>query len=238
MRKLLQKQILGSKKGNKGTPVTTLTEDKLKGLVYVNEEFEGWKAECLKILQSKFDSKTCTFAPDREISEALQKSTVGQAANFKQTQKLCMPFLRFKKDEAIAIGPQAWDLRLPFGEIDVLQENLDLIRRQLGLEEVEILSVADHDALAKAGLLASLLKQNPPSPGNPTAIFVTKIGINVEENQQRRIKNNILAFAKRYFSPEKVKILSAISDPDLQRQEFIKLWTLKVSKVPQITKVT
>ncbi|KAK1567022.1 hypothetical protein Q3G72_007314 [Acer saccharum] len=174
MRKLLQKQILGSKKGNKGTPVATLTEDKLKGLVYVNEEFEGWKAECLKILQSKFDSKTRTFAPDVEISEALQKSTVGQAANFKQTQKLCMPFLRFKKDEAIAIGPQALDLRLPFGEIDVLQENMDLIRRQLGLEEVGILSVADPDALAKAGSLASLLKQNPPSPGNPTAIFVTK----------------------------------------------------------------
>ncbi|KAK4834245.1 hypothetical protein QYF36_019542 [Acer negundo] len=164
MRKLLQKQILGSKKGNKGTPVTTLTEDKLKGLVYVNVEFEGWKAECLKILQSKFDSKTCTFAPDGEISEALQKSTVGQAANFKQTQKLCMPFLRFKKDEAIAIGPQ----------------------------------------------------------DNQLCNFH-------EENQQRRIKNNILAFAKRCFSPEKVKILSAISDPDLQRQEFIKLWTLKSS---------
>ncbi|KAL5787066.1 hypothetical protein ACOSP7_004015 [Xanthoceras sorbifolium] len=174
MRKLLQKQILGSKKGNKkGAPVTTLTEDKLKGLVYVNEEFEGWKAECLKILQSKFDGKTRAFAPDGEISEALQKSMVGQAANFRQTQKLCMPFLRFKKDEAIAIGPQALELKLPFGEIDVLQENLDLIKRQLGLEEVEILSAAHPDALAKAGSFASLLKQNPPSPGNPTAIFMT-----------------------------------------------------------------
>ncbi|KAK0584792.1 hypothetical protein LWI29_018744 [Acer saccharum] len=56
------------------------------------------------------------------------------------------------------------------------------------------------------------------------------IGIDVEE-KQRRINNNILAFAKRYFSPEEVKILSAISNPDLQHQEFIKLWTLKEAYV-------
>lgn len=84
-----------------------------------------------------------------------------------------MPFLRFKKDEAVALGPQALDLRLPFGEIEVLHGNLDLIKRQLGLEQVEILSGTDPDALAKAGNLVSLLNQNPPSPGNPTAIFLT-----------------------------------------------------------------
>ena len=176
MRKLLQKQILGSKKANKkGAPVTTLSEDnRLAGLIYVNEQFDGWKAECLRILQSRFDSKTRTFAPDGEIMEALKNSSIGQAANFKQTQKLCMPFLRFKKDEAVALGAQALELRLPFGEIEVLQENLDLIRRQIGLEEVEILSATDPDALAKAGTLVSLLNQNPPSPGNPTAIFLTR----------------------------------------------------------------
>jgi len=176
MRKLLQKQILGSRKANKtGAPVTSLTEDnKLTGLIYVNEQFDGWKAECLKILQSKFDRKTRTFAPDKEILEALKNSFAGQAKDFKQTQKLCMPFLRFKKDEAVALGVQALDLRLPFGEIEVLQENLDLIKRQLSLEEVEILSATDPNAPAKAGPLESLLNQNPPTPGNPTAIFLTR----------------------------------------------------------------
>lgn len=57
--------------------------------------------------------------------------------------------------------------------MDVLNENLELIRRQIGLEEVQVLRASDADALAKAGALASLLKQNPPSPGNPTAIFLT-----------------------------------------------------------------
>ncbi|KAI4327136.1 hypothetical protein L6164_019635 [Bauhinia variegata] len=85
-----------------------------------------------------------------------------------------MPFLRFKKDEAIALGAQALDLRLPFGEIEVLQKNLELIKRQIGLEDVEVLSATNPDSMAKAGSLVSLLNQNPPSPGNPTAIFLTR----------------------------------------------------------------
>lgn len=85
-----------------------------------------------------------------------------------------MPFMRFKKDEAAAVGVQALDLNLPFGEMKVLVENLELIKRQLGLEKVEVLSPTDPDAIAKVGPNASLLKQNPPSPGNPTAIFLNE----------------------------------------------------------------
>ncbi|KAK9673508.1 hypothetical protein RND81_12G171800 [Saponaria officinalis] len=178
MRKLLQKQILGSKKGNKkGTPAISqsITEDKhLTGLIYVNETYDGWKEECLKILQSKFNSETRSFAPDGEIMAALQQSEIGKATNFKQIQKLCMPFLRFKKDEALSLGPHALELKLPFGEIEVLSENKELIKRQLGLEDVEILSFTNPEAVAKAGTLASVLNQNLPSPGNPTAIFVPR----------------------------------------------------------------
>ncbi|KAB5552646.1 hypothetical protein DKX38_009957 [Salix brachista] len=57
-----------------------------------------------------------------------------------------------------------------------------------------------------------------------------EIGIDVEE-KQRKIKNNILAFARRYFSLYEVEHLSMISDSEVQRQEFVKLWTLKVSLV-------
>ncbi|CAN7019763.1 unnamed protein product [Brassica rapa subsp. trilocularis] len=177
MRKLLQKQLLGSKKAaKKGAQVTAVADSNLKGLVYVNEQFDGWRAHCLQILQSKFDRQTCCFAPDAEIlaelREILQKD--GEAENFKQIQKLCMPFLKFKKDEAIAIGSQALNLKLPFGEMEVLKSNMDLIKRQVGLEEVEIYSASDPDDVAKAGPYASLLTQNPPSPGSPTAIFVSR----------------------------------------------------------------
>ncbi|PIA62730.1 hypothetical protein AQUCO_00200630v1 [Aquilegia coerulea] len=56
------------------------------------------------------------------------------------------------------------------------------------------------------------------------------IGIDVEE-KQRKTKNNLSSLAKRYFTPDEVEYLHAISDPEIQRQEFIKLWTLKEAYV-------
>lgn len=49
------------------------------------------------------------------------------------------------------------------------------------------------------------------------------------EEKQRRLKSDILSFARRYFSCHEVEFLHTLSDPDIQRQEFIKLWTLKVT---------
>ncbi|KAJ9565217.1 hypothetical protein OSB04_001183 [Centaurea solstitialis] len=53
-------------------------------------------------------------------------------------------------------------------------------------------------------------------------------------NLRRKEKDDekqILSFARRYFSREEVERLSAISDPEVQRQEVIKLWTLKEAYV-------
>ncbi|KAM0952721.1 putative leucine--tRNA ligase [Dioscorea sansibarensis] len=174
MRKLLQKQVTGPKKPKRGAPPPPAEESKFTvGLIYVNEQYDGWKEQCLNILQSKFDIGNRSFKPDQEILEALRQSSVGQDVNFKQIQKLCMPFLRFKKDEVLAVGPEALDLRLPFGEMEVLKENSELIKRQLGLEYVEVLSASDAAALNKAGPHISLVTQNPPSPGNPISIFLS-----------------------------------------------------------------
>ncbi|XP_027346566.1 uncharacterized protein LOC113858235 isoform X2 [Abrus precatorius] len=61
------------------------------------------------------------------------------------------------------------------------------------------------------------------------------IGIDVEE-KQRTLKNNILTFARRYLSPHETEMLTRIADPELQRQEFIKLWTLKEAYVKALGK--
>ncbi|KVH87486.1 Aminoacyl-tRNA synthetase, class 1a, anticodon-binding [Cynara cardunculus var. scolymus] len=172
-RKLLLKQASGGSKKGGSNKVSTQSKPTI-GLIFVNEQYDGWKRECLNILRDKYDSLNRKFAPDQEILQALQQSAIGQEGNFKQTQKLCMPFLRFKKDEVMTLGVQALDLRLPFGEIEVLQENLELVKRQIGLEHVEILSATDPDAVIRAGRHASLLKQTPPSPGSPTSIFLTQ----------------------------------------------------------------
>lgn len=58
----------------------------------------------------------------------------------------------------------------------------------------------------------------------------SSIGIDMEENK-RKTKNDILSLARRYFTQYEMKVLAAIVDPEVQRQEFIKLWTLKEAYV-------
>ncbi|GKB51402.1 leucine--tRNA ligase, cytoplasmic, partial [Tanacetum coccineum] len=175
-RKLFTKQSSGGSKKGSNNEVTTQSKPTI-GLVYINEEYDGWQKECLNILRDKFDSANHKFAPEKEILQALQQSAMGQEGNFKETLKLCMPFLKFKKDEVMQFGVQALDLKLPFGEIEVLKEFSELIKRQIGLEHVEVLSPADPDAAIKAGPYAYLLTQSPPTPGSPTCIFLTKEGL-------------------------------------------------------------
>ena len=74
---------------------------------------------------------------------------------------------KVQKDEALKLGPQALDPRLPFGELEVLADNSELIKRQLGLKHVEVLSAADPDALAKADDLVSLCESEPALPWKP-----------------------------------------------------------------------
>jgi leucyl-tRNA synthetase len=98
-RKLLQKQEFGSKKPKKGAaPAPPAEEKKMSiGLIYVDEHYSGWKEQCLRVLQSKFDSQSRSFAPDKEIAEALKECPIGQEMNLKQVQKLCMPFIKKKR---------------------------------------------------------------------------------------------------------------------------------------------
>ncbi|XP_021812475.1 leucine--tRNA ligase, cytoplasmic-like [Prunus avium] len=176
MRKKLEKYKSNLDKVDKnGAPITSLVQGKkLIGLIYVKEQFDEWKAECLRILQNNFNIETCTFAPDRVILEALQSSSLGQANGLRQIQNLCMPFVKLKKKDAVQLGAQALDLKLPFGEVQVLEENIDLIKKQLVLEEVQVLSATNPDDRAKVGPHVKQLEQNPPFPGSPTTIFLTR----------------------------------------------------------------
>ncbi|WVY96713.1 hypothetical protein V8G54_028864 [Vigna mungo] len=66
-------------------------------------------------------------------------------------------------------------------------------------------------------------------------VFSSSIGIDVEE-KQRRLKNDTLAFAQRFFSPLEIEMLTHIVDPELRLQELIKLWTLKEAYVKALGK--
>ncbi|KAH0461778.1 hypothetical protein IEQ34_009353 [Dendrobium chrysotoxum] len=57
-----------------------------------------------------------------------------------------------------------------------------------------------------------------------------QVGIDVED-KQRKLKHDVLSFARRFFSPNEVEFLHGMSDPLIQQQEFVKLWTLKEAYV-------
>jgi len=52
--------------------------------------------------------------------------------------------------------------------------NLELIKRQLGLEQVEVLLPSDEAARTEAAEHVLLLEKKTPSPGDPVAIFLSK----------------------------------------------------------------
>ncbi|CAI9100063.1 OLC1v1036985C1 [Oldenlandia corymbosa var. corymbosa] len=147
MRKLLQKQVSGTKKGNANRS-NSLDKPKVVGLIFIKEHYDGWKKECL-IIPQKFNSESREFAPDDKIRAAVGPDRL----------QLCMPFLRLKKDEALAVGEQALHFRLPFNEIEVLEKNSDLIARQLDLKQGEIFSADDPVGVERAGDHASRLKE-------------------------------------------------------------------------------
>lgn len=62
---------------------------------------------------------------------------------------------------------------------------------------------------------------------------VLQIGIDIEEKRRKPV-NNILSLAHRYFSPYEVQYLASFMDPESRQSEFLRLWTLKVSKTSVI----
>lgn len=50
------------------------------------------------------------------------------------------------------------------------------------------------------------------------------------EETSRKLRRNLMALAKRRFSPEEAEWLSQFEDPSEQHQRFMQLWTLKVKE--------
>ncbi|CAH8339308.1 unnamed protein product [Eruca vesicaria subsp. sativa] len=61
------------------------------------------------------------------------------------------------------------------------------------------------------------------------------IGIDVED-KERKIKHDVLTFAKRFYTADEVNFLATKPDQEAQRKEFIKLWTLKEAYVKALGK--
>ncbi|XP_052730379.1 uncharacterized protein LOC108326506 isoform X3 [Vigna angularis] len=96
--------------------------------------------------------------------------------------------------------------------------------------------------LARALVRTTLARYQTNCQIDPKSLMFRKnnygkpeIGIDVEV-KQRRLKNDTLAFAQRFFSPLEIEMLTHIVDPELRLQELIKLWTLKEAYVKALGK--
>lgn len=55
----------------------------------------------------------------------------------------------------------------------------------------------------------------------------SQVGVDVEE-RDRKLSRNLMALARRRFSPEEVDWLARFEDATEQQERFMQLWTLKV----------
>lgn len=174
-RKLIAKQQAGGAKvkGGKAAPAAAAAAAANRiavGKIFVAEKYGGWQEECLSILQAHFNPSDRSFADDATLMAAVKSSALGQRPDFKRLMGPFMGFLRFNKDAATTHGKQALDTRLQFNEAQVLQDNADLIKRQLQLEEFTVHLTSDAAAAAAvdpkdAARIAAAV------PGSPVAIF-------------------------------------------------------------------
>ncbi|XP_061989441.1 uncharacterized protein LOC133708008 [Rosa rugosa] len=82
--------------------------------------------------------------------------------------------LKMREDGEVELGAQALDFKLPFREFRVLLQNLDLIKRQIGVERVQVLSATNPHDLAKAGSHVELIKTLRPIPGKPISLILKR----------------------------------------------------------------
>jgi len=173
LRKMVAKveQPKKPKKGETALPVAKVTG----ATMYVKETFTGWHRLCLSVLSSCFDSKTREFASDvdRQVLDALAQDPEAAAScegGEKMLKKFAMPFVQFKKAEAVSVGAHVLQERLPFDELATLLENADFVRQQLNLETfTACLTTAPEAANAPEGTKVSDALPGKPAPGFTSA---------------------------------------------------------------------
>ncbi|OLQ04161.1 Leucine--tRNA ligase, cytoplasmic [Symbiodinium microadriaticum] len=136
-----------------------------KAIVFVAKSYKDWQVDVLKVLQ--------TVELNAE-NEPVDKNFMGQvraAENIKdlpkQVMKQVMPFASFvMKQEVKARGSEALELELPFDEAAMLCDLSDVIKAQLGVETLEVVSAAEEHPLGYDQ------QRDAAGPAKPQIVFL------------------------------------------------------------------
>lgn len=162
----LRKSIMLAEKpaAKKGKPAEPA--GKVTGMsVYVKEEFTGWNRTALELLQAEWDAATNGFkeGADARVMEGLMGHADIAHLNEKARKGAVMPFVKFRKEQAVKLGAQALDVKLPFDERKTLMDNMEYLLRTLTLETITVDTVDK----APAGV-----ETKDAAPGNPVVNFI------------------------------------------------------------------
>lgn len=156
--------------------------------LYVVEEFVGWQRAVLNILATTYDENKDTFPEQDELVERVKNSEhFGGSSNIKQVMKQVMPFMRHKMQEANRLGASALDVRLPFDEMAVLQENAPSIARNAGVQKVEVMH-ASEERVNSASKHVKVSQSEPASPAMQMIFEGDEEADTVQHQQQQAQK--------------------------------------------------
>jgi len=136
-----------------------------RAVIFVAKAYKDWQVEVLKVLQQ------LELTDENEPVEKDYMKQVREAESLKelpkQVFKQVMPFASFVMTRDLkARGPEALELQLPFDEAKMLQDLCEVIKLQLGLEELEIADADEEHALGFQQ------QREAAGPGKPQIAFL------------------------------------------------------------------
>ena len=123
----------------------------------VAKEYPEWMKTTLVLVKSFVENYNKTNNTEKQWPEEKEiMKAVSTNDSLKKNMKNVMPFIGTVKEEFLVRGYSALDLSLSFDEKQILEDHLDLFKRSLDIENIEI-SYDETSAKSR--------------PGNPYTVF-------------------------------------------------------------------
>jgi len=160
------------KKGNE--PLPEAPGKVLEMELVVPSEYGGWQAKILGLLRAMYGEHAAAGAPNGkafpdnlmgQILETVRSDSELESMGPKAIKASIMPFAKQKADNAALAGKQTLDIKLPFDEARLLQDNAHYLERTLKLEAVSIRTMSYDEQQSENEVIKGAL------PGSPVPIF-------------------------------------------------------------------
>jgi len=156
----LDKHMSPKGKKKKKQAASSAPQKPTRAVIFVAREYKQFQQDILRVLQG-FELDAENSPVDKDFMRKVKDSEALKAMP-KQDLKKAMPFASAMMSKEVKVrGPEALELELPFDEAGMLQSLLDVIRGQLGVEDIE---VADAEAEHPLGGENERVAAGPGSP--------------------------------------------------------------------------